>query len=266
MVSKYKSILECLFFSLVAVGLLNFVYASNNVINHDAVVTVISEEDLYNSIIIEPDPIDFGYVTSGGVASAPITIRNVGEFAVLVDLINNLETSLDPSIGTVKAHFCNWIYPNQTYTTRLELHLKDTAPEGNIQFKVFIRIDRFKAASQEEISPAEAVNAEGKDQPSGNAISQISGVCGKDYRLVSPKRADKWQVKITVASTEDQPIHITIIEVKGPYPYTQGQTITKSGEKTCTLTADLDPSKTYEVWIRDAYAKPFTGTIEEEWS
>ena len=40
----------------------------------------------------------------------------------------------------------------------------------------------------------------------------------------------------------------------------------KSGEKNCTLTADLDPSKTYEVWIRDAYAKPFSGTIEEEWS
>ena len=69
----------------------------------------------------------------------------------------------------------------------------------------------------------------------------------------------------------NQSVHISIFEANGEYPYDYEQqledpnTPTAHGTGSCTLTAYLDPLKEYEVWIRDAFAKPFTGTIEEEW-
>lgn len=109
------------------------------------------------------------------------------------------------------------------------------------------------------------VGEEGKDKPNGHIVTEISGKCGKDYRLVSPSKATSWSIRVTVTSEIDQSIHIHVILAEGEYPY--GDPIkTASGRKTCTLSINLNPSKTYEIWIRDAYAKRFTGTIEEWWS
>lgn len=132
---------------------------------------------------------------------------------------------------------------------------------------------RITATSKEEtdlttIRPGvKIVNAERKDKPNGYAIAYISGTCGEDFRLISPKNAKYWRVTITMVSSIEQPIHIHIVEVKGEYPYDwQHQNLPEeSGWKTASLTVYLDPSKNYEIWIRDAYAKPFTGIIEEEW-
>ena len=153
---------------------------------------------------------------------------------------------------------------------KVTLTLKAKAPtdgyKGNLRIKIEV------APKEETVQPpirpgVKVVNAEGKDEPNGHAIANISGICGEDFRLVSPTKAKYWKVTITVTSSIEQPIHIHIIEVKGEYPYDwQHQDLPRqSGWKTASLTVYLDPSKTYEVWIRDAYAKPFTGVIEEEW-
>ena len=153
---------------------------------------------------------------------------------------------------------------------KVTLTLRTEAPadgyKGNLRIK--IEVTPKEETIQPPIRPGvKIVNAIGKDKPSGHAIANISGTCGEDFRLVSPIKAKYWKVTITVTSSIEQPIHIRIVEVKGEYPYDwQHQNLpSQRGWKTASLTVYLDPSKTYEVWIRDAYAKPFTGVIEEEW-
>ena len=153
---------------------------------------------------------------------------------------------------------------------RVTVTLRTKAPadgyRGNLRIKIEV------APKEEVIQPparpgVRIVNVEGKDKPSGYAIEYISGKCGEDFRLVSPIRAKYWKVTITVISSIEQPIHIYVVEAKGEYPYDwQHQNLpSQSGWKIASLTVFLDPSKTYEVWIRDAYAKPFVGVIEEHW-
>ena len=57
-------------------------------------------------------------------------------------------------------------------------------------------------------------------------------------------------------------------ETIGEYPYNYEDQIDApraSAEDMVVLTAILNPSKTYEIWIRDNYAKPFIAIIEEHW-
>lgn len=121
----------------------------------------------------------------------------------------------------------------------------------------------FTMTSTQAGNGATVIGNINKDQLAGHISTKISGVCGQDYRLVSPTQATEWKVFVNVLSEmETQPVHIWIFEVIGKYPYNYEEQ--KKNPKTPyakgigkrSLTANLDPSKTYEVWIRDAYAKP----------
>lgn len=113
------------------------------------------------------------------------------------------------------------------------------------------------------------INSEGKENPTGSVKTHISGICGEDYRLVTPDNADIWEINITIISElSTQSVHIWIYEVVGDYPYNyEEQTDAPYGRGTgkANLVVKLNTSKTYEIWVRDAYAKPFTGVIEESW-
>ncbi len=105
-------------------------------------VEIISTEDLAKYTVIEPKLIIFGLATPGSaVKSELITIKNVGNYTILVDLIHNMTTDLDLSIGYVKATFCNWVRPGETYTTRLILHVSlDCEVGGKVTFhSLYIR-------------------------------------------------------------------------------------------------------------------------------
>lgn len=95
------------------------------------------------------------------------------------------------------------------------------------------------------------------------------GVCGQDYRLVTPVNADIWKINITIISEwSNQSVHIRLIEVVGDYPYNyheQTDMPAVSSKAEANLVAFLNTSKTYEIWVRDGYARAFTGVIEEEW-
>lgn len=249
------------------------VYTSSQpTITQEAVIKIISQEDIVNSIVVEPKKITFVATPGTTVLSEEITITNVGTFPILIDLANNMTTDLSPSIGTVSCGFRNWVYPSQTYKTRLQISVSPNAPPGEFSFNIYITPSKIMPYNGGNTSTSERnipkVNEEGKDSPAGHSIATISGVCGKDYRLVSPKKARTWKLTITITSSEDEPIMFNVYEIIGSYPYNYWEQNLPSarGDKTCTLTFTLDPSKDYELWIRDAYAKPFTGTIEEEWS
>jgi len=118
-------------------------------------------------------------------------------------------------------------------------------------------------------TPPREINADMKDDPIGFIHLNVSGVCGQDYWLVSPSNSDFWEINIHLESEmKDQPIHVTIYEVIGEYPYNYQEQVdapTANSIGSVTLNTSLDPSKKYEIWIRDGYAKPFTGAIEESW-
>lgn len=113
------------------------------------------------------------------------------------------------------------------------------------------------------------INSEGKDESEGNIKTHVTGICGQDYRLVSPENSDIWEVNITIISElSTQPVHIRIYEVIGEYPYNyeeQTDVPYSRGTGQAILLTTLNVSKTYEVWIRDAYAKAFSGIITETW-
>ena len=116
-------------------------------INHSATVNIITPEDIANCIVIEPNPITFGDAMPGDVVrSELITIRNVGNYTVLVDLVHNMTTDLDPSIGYVEATFCNWVRPGETYTTRLILHVNpDCKVRGKVTFHIYVYVNRARS-------------------------------------------------------------------------------------------------------------------------
>ena len=113
------------------------------------------------------------------------------------------------------------------------------------------------------------INSEGKSNAEGSVKTYVTGKCGQDYRLVTPENADIWEINITLISElSTQSVHIRIYEVTGEYPYNyENQTNVPYARGTgkANLVVNLNTSKTYEIWIRDAYAKQFTGTIEENW-
>jgi len=115
----------------------------------------------------------------------------------------------------------------------------------------------------------QTINSQGKDQPNGEIQTYVFSVCGQDYQLISPTNADFWNINITITSELlNQSVHIAIYEAIGDYPYNYTEQINApkaSGKGTVTLSAILDPQKNYEIWVRDAYAKPFIGKIKEFW-
>lgn len=109
-----------------------------------------------------------------------------------------------------------------------------------------------------------------KKDAEGYSRNELIGVCGQDYLIPAPVNADIWEVNIMVISELSwQPVHITIYTVYEDYPpdwlgqpfapYARGD-----GEVSISLT--LNTSYAYVLRVRDAYAKPFTGFIEEHWS
>jgi len=117
-------------------------------------------------------------------------------------------------------------------------------------------------------SPIE-INPEYKHLESGETSSTIKGKCGQDYILVTPSKAETWLVNITVQSEwQNQSIHIHIYEAVGAYPYnyeSQTEMPDARGIGEASLVTYLNTSKSYEVWIRDGYARAFTGEIREYW-
>jgi len=115
----------------------------------------------------------------------------------------------------------------------------------------------------------EEVNSNNKNLETGEISSTISGKCGQDYKLVTPKNAETWVVNITVQSEwSNQSIHIRVYEAIGEYPYnyeSQTDMPKSSGKGEASLLTYLNTSKNYEVWIRDGYARAFTGEIKESW-
>lgn len=113
------------------------------------------------------------------------------------------------------------------------------------------------------------INSEGKTESEGSISTLVAGICGQDYSLVTPESADIWEINITITSElSTQPVHIRIYEVIGEYPYNyeeQTDVPYARGTGTANLVVLLNTSKIYEIWIRDAYAKQFTGTIRENW-
>lgn len=108
-----------------------------------------------------------------------------------------------------------------------------------------------------------------KNSTEGKIEAELKGVCGEDYILPSPKNADNWDINITIASElSTQPVHITIYTIYDEYPpdySAQPFAPNVRGVGQATLTMSLNTSYAYVVSIRDAYAKPFTGKIEEHW-
>ena len=140
-----RYVLEALVFLLLAVAVAHS--APQLTITQTAMVEIISTEDLAKYIVIEPNPITFGIATPGSVVKSElITIKNVGNYTILVDLIHNMTTDLDPSIGYAKATFCNWVSPGETYTTRLILHVSpDCEVRGKVTFHIYIYVNKVKA-------------------------------------------------------------------------------------------------------------------------
>lgn len=108
-----------------------------------------------------------------------------------------------------------------------------------------------------------------KKSPEGYSRNELIGICGQDYLIPAPINADTWEVNITVISELSwQPVHIWIYTVYEDYPpdwlgqpfapYARGD-----GEVSISLTLNI--SYAYVLRVRDAYAKPFTGFIEENW-
>ena len=108
-----------------------------------------------------------------------------------------------------------------------------------------------------------------KSDSEGKSKTYLSGVCGEDHRLISPEGADIWNVTIfLVSGLPGQNVFIRIYEAIGEYPYDYENQVyapSASAKDMVVLTAILNPSKIYEVWIRDNYAKPFIAIIEEQW-
>ena len=108
-----------------------------------------------------------------------------------------------------------------------------------------------------------------KSNSTGKSITYLSGVCGEDFDLISPENAETWDVTVwLVSGLPSQNVHIRIFEAIGAYPYNYEEQVnapTANGRGMAVLETTLNTSKTYEIWIRDAYAKPFIAIIEEEW-
>lgn len=108
-----------------------------------------------------------------------------------------------------------------------------------------------------------------KQSPEGYSRNELIGRCGQNYLIPAPINADIWEVNITLISELSwQNIQLKIYTVYEDYPldwlgqpfapYARGD-----GEVSISLT--LNTSYAYVLQVRDAYAKPFTGFIEEHW-
>jgi len=108
-----------------------------------------------------------------------------------------------------------------------------------------------------------------KSTTEGTYETSLIGKCGENYIIPAPTNAENWEINITITSElTTQSVHITLYKLIGEYPpdySAQPLAQSISGTGTASLTTNLDPSYAYVALIRDAYAKPFTGTIEETW-
>ena len=130
---------------------------------------------------------------------------------------------------------------------------------------ILLSLSMISVAKGSDILP----NQFSKAHFEGSTNSTISGTFGKDYRLVTPKNSNKWVVNITISSEDSsENVQVRIVEVVGNYPYNFDQQTNPvaSNLGKVNLVTNLDPTKTYEVWLRDAYARKFEGTISEKWS
>ena len=110
---------------------------------------------------------------------------------------------------------------------------------------------------------------ENKNKTEGTSKVDLVGTCGENYIIPAPVNAENWEINITIISElPTQAVHITLYQLVGDYPpdySAQPIAPNVSGTGSATISATLDTSYAYVVKIRDAYAKPFTGTIEEKW-
>lgn len=108
-----------------------------------------------------------------------------------------------------------------------------------------------------------------KKSPEGNSRNELIGVCGQDYLIPAPVNADEWEVNITITSELSwQPVHIIIYTIYEDYPPDWlGQPFAPyaRGDGEASISLSLNTSYAYVISVRDAYAKPFTGYIEECW-
>ena len=109
-----------------------------------------------------------------------------------------------------------------------------------------------------------------KSNSTGKSITYISGVCGEDFDLISPVNAESWDVTVwMVSEILSEPVTLRIFEAIGDHPHNWEDQLedapTARSRGMTVLETTLNPSKTYEIWIRDAYARPFIVIIEEEW-
>ena len=109
-----------------------------------------------------------------------------------------------------------------------------------------------------------------KSNSTGKSITYFSGVCGEDFDLISPVNAESWDVTVwMVSEILSEPVTLRIFEAIGDHPHNWEDQLedapTARSQGMTVLETTLNPSKTYEIWIRDAYARPFIVIIEEEW-
>ena len=108
-----------------------------------------------------------------------------------------------------------------------------------------------------------------KKSAEGYSRNDLIGVCGQDYLIPTPINADIWEVNITIISELSwQPVHITIYTIYEDYPPDWlGQPFAPyaRGDGEVSISLKLNVLYAYVISVRDAYAKPFTGFIEEQW-
>jgi hypothetical protein len=111
--------------------------------------------------------------------------------------------------------------------------------------------------------------SEMKKTSEGYIKHDLIGACGQDYLLPAPINSDVWEVNITIVSELSwQPVHIKIYKVIEDYPPDWlGQPFAPyaRGEGEVSISLKLNTSYAYVVVVSDAYAKAFTGFIEERW-
>ena len=107
-----------------------------------------------------------------------------------------------------------------------------------------------------------------KKQKEGSQNIEMGGTCGTEYRLESPKKSTEWNIIVYVETKrpDRNNINIFLYEVLGNDVHDWILFNRTIGRPHAVLRTSLDPSKNYEIWIRDGYSDQFTGYIRENWS
>lgn len=142
-VNLYRYVVDI---SVIVIATMALTYAGNiggyGVLERSATVHIISREDygkiISSSLVIEPNPIDFGLVVSGGTGRVLITLKNIGEYPIHVNLEKGLWSDLDPSIGRVWGRFVNTINPGEVYQTHIYIEIYNSTKSGIYRFNIYI--------------------------------------------------------------------------------------------------------------------------------